>query len=293
MSLKVNHTMSRREAMAAMGAIAAAGSASLAFAQAAPKPAKFALQLYTMREPAKKDLADTLKKVRAIGFEYVQWSGMPDLPADKIRAALDEAGLKAMAAHVGFEPFETDFENQVKFWKTVGVEAVGPGGMMKDNQASAKAWLEGAKRFDAVGAKLRGAGLRLTYHNHASELEKFQGEAKCKLDMLYGATDPKNLSAELDLAWLVVGGADPAAYIKQCKGRVQQVHAKDVIEPKKGNPVQFTPLGQGCLNWDAILAAGKEAGTEWYIYEQDNGKGSPFDWAAESYAFMTKKLAGK
>ena len=42
------------------------------------KPLKgFAMQLYTMREPAKKDLAGTLKKVREIGFKYVQWSGMP------------------------------------------------------------------------------------------------------------------------------------------------------------------------------------------------------------------------
>ena len=50
-----------------------------------------ALQLYTMREPAKTDLAGMLKRVREMGWEYVQWSGMPSLPAHQIRAALDAA----------------------------------------------------------------------------------------------------------------------------------------------------------------------------------------------------------
>ena len=95
-----------------------------------------ALQLYTLRDPAKKDLADTLKKAREMGWEYVQWSGMPNLPAEKIREALDTAGLKAIAAHVGIEPFEKDFDANVKFWKTVGVKDLAPGGMMNDCKAT-------------------------------------------------------------------------------------------------------------------------------------------------------------
>ena len=69
-----------------------------------------ALQLYTMREPARQDLAGTLKRVRDIGWEYVQWSGMPPLPARTIRDALDAARLKAVAAHCKIESFEEDFD---------------------------------------------------------------------------------------------------------------------------------------------------------------------------------------
>lgn len=285
--------MPRRDALAAMGAMALAAKPGLSAAAETKSTAKIALQLYTMREPAKADLADMLKKVRAMGWEYVQWSGMPDLPADKIRGALDAAGLKAMACHCGFESFETDFDNQVKFWKTVGVEAVGPGGMMKDCQKTAADWIRGAERFDALGAKLRGVGLRLTYHNHASELEKFPDDPRCKLDILYETAAPENVSAELDLAWLKVGKADPAAYIRKCKGRCHQVHAKDVVIGKDGKMKTFTPLGQGELDWDGIFKAGAEAGIEWYVYEQDNGDGSPFDWAEASYAFLNKTLLGK
>ncbi|MBI4558635.1 MAG: sugar phosphate isomerase/epimerase [Candidatus Hydrogenedentes bacterium] len=283
--------MTRRQAVAALGSLAVAAT-GVSRAQESKAPARMALQLYTLRDPAKQDLKGTLKKAREMGWEYVQWSGMPDLPAEQIRAALDEAGLKAMAAHTGVEPFETDFEKSVTFWKTVGVEAVGPGGMMGDCRETLADWLRGAKRFDVLGAKLREAGLRLTYHNHAGEFEKFPEDPRCKLDILFESTDPKNLSAELDLAWVKVGNANPAAYIRKCKGRVHQVHAKDVAEGKKGERVKFTPLGQGSLDWNDIFAAGKEAGIEWYIYEQDNGEGSPFDYAKASYDFLSKRTMG-
>lgn len=287
-------TLSRREALAALGVLAAAscqtrsaGSGEKSMNVKAPKG--IALQLYTMRDPAKQDLSGMLKKVREMGWEYVQWSGMPDLPAEKIREELDRAGLKAIASHVGFEPFEKDFDAAVKFWKTVGVTYVGPGGMMSDCKDTREAWLRGAKRFDAVGAKLRTAGLRLTYHNHASEFEKFEGDPRAKLDILFEATQPENLFAELDLAWVHVGGADPAAYIRKYKKRCPTVHAKDYAGSKDGK-VKFTPLGQGILNWPDIFAASREAGVEWYIYEQDSCEGSPFDCAHASLEFLAKNL---
>lgn len=251
------------------------------------KKAGIALQLYTMRDPAKKDLPDTLKKVADMGWQYVQWSGMPSLPADKIKAELDKANLKCIAAHVGVESFEKDFDKQVAFWKTVGAKDVAPGGMMKDCSTDLAAWLKGAQRLDAVGAKLRAAGMRLSFHNHTGEFEKFPGDERAKLDILMESTKPENLCSELDLAWAAAAGADPAAYIRKFKGRIPCVHAKDVlIEGKKHT---LKPLGQGSLKWDQIFAAGKEAGIEWYIYEQDSGEGSPFDYAKTSYDFLSKQ----
>jgi sugar phosphate isomerase/epimerase len=280
---------SRREALGAIGLFALACHPLLT-ATAAPKKRAMALQLYTLRDPAKKDLADTLKKAREMGWEYVQWSGMPNLPAEKIRAALDTAGLKAIAAHVGIETFEQDFDANVKFWKTVGNKDLAPGGMMSDCKADLEGWLKGAQRLDALGAKLRAAGFRLSYHNHNFEFGKFPGDDRRKIDILMQATKPENLCAELDLAWVLVGGADPAAYIRKYKGRCPTVHAKDVVLAKNGKKQHFTPLGQGEQNWPEIFAAGDEAGIEWYIYEQDSGEGSPFDFAHASYEFLAKQM---
>jgi sugar phosphate isomerase/epimerase len=287
------HRFSRREALAIMGGtLAATGLARFGFAQeVAPAEPKICVQLYTLREPAKADLAGTLKKVREMGWEYVQWSGMPDLPADQIRAALDEAGLKAISCHCGVEPFETDFDNYLAFWKTVGVQYAGPGGMMGDAKDSLEDWVAGAKRLDAVGAKLREAGIQLTFHNHTMEFEKFPGDERTKEEILAQETDPANLALELDLAWVHAAGVDPVECIRHYKGRVPHVHAKDVVMRGTKNPhAAFVPLGQGELNWDEIFTAGREAGIQWYAYEQDSGRGDPFEYTAESYAFLKKKL---
>jgi sugar phosphate isomerase/epimerase len=280
--------LSRRQALGALGLLALTTPTLLS--AAAAKQRKMALQLYTLRDPAKTDLAGTLKKVREMGWEWVQWSGMPNLSAEKIREALDTAGLKAMSAHVGMEPFEKDFDTNLKFWKTVGVTNIGPGGMMNDCKATLKDWLNGARRLDAIGAKLRAAGIQLSYHNHAWELEKFPDDSRPKLDILMESTKPGNLCAELDLAWLYVGGADPAAYIRKFKGRCPVIHAKDVVLAKEGRKQAFKPLGQGELKWPEIFSAGDEAGIEWYVYEQDSGEGSPFDYTKASYEFLVKQM---
>lgn len=284
--------LSRREALAALGLMALSCKTSFgapADRNAAPKACRgIALQLYTMREPAKKDLLGTLKQCREMGWEYVQWSGMPNLPAEKIREALDSAGLKAVAAHISVEPFEKDFDTQVNFWKTVGVKDLGPGGMMKDCKATLADWLKGAQRLDAVGAKLREVGMRLSYHNHSFEFEKYPEDPRTKFDILMESTRPENVNAELDVAWAFAAGADPAAFLRKYKGRCKTLHAKDILPANDGKRGKLVPLGKGAVNWKEVLTAAREAGVEWYIYEQDNGEGSPFDYARTSYEFLSK-----
>ncbi len=283
-------TLSRREALAAMGLFSLSCCPAFAQPAAALPKGGIALQMYTLREPAKKDLAGTLKQVRDMGWEYVQWSGMPALSAEEIRKALDTAGLKAVAVHTTMESFEQEFDETVRFWKTVGVIDVAPGSMMKDCKTTLEGWLKGAQRLDTLGAKLRAVGLRLSYHNHSFEFETFPGDPRCKLDILMESTRPENLYAELDLAWVFHGGADPAAYLRKYKGRCPMIHVKDLVPTPEGRRYQFKPLGQGALNWPEIFVAAREAGVQWYVYEQDAGEGSPFDYVRASYEFLSKHV---
>ena len=156
--------MSRREALGALGLLAMSGP-MLRGAESATK-AGIALQLYTVRDLAKNDLEGTLQKAAEMGWRYVQWSGMPALPADKIRAALDKAGLKCIACHTSVESFEKDFDGQVAFWKTVGNKDVAPGGMMQDCTANLQAWLRGAKRLDELGEVARRRHAALVPQSH-------------------------------------------------------------------------------------------------------------------------------
>lgn len=252
---------------------------------------RFAIILYTVNQQAKEDVPGTLQRVREAGFEYVQWSGMPPMPAEDARKHLNDAGLTPIAAHCPMEPFEQDFETNAAYWKTVGVADVAPGMMMADCRDNLQAWLDGAKRLDTLGAKLRREGIRLSYHNHAMEFETFDGDDRYKLDILYQSTSAENLYAEIDTAWVYTGGVDPAAYIRQYAGRCPIIHVKDrKQELVEDNRPVFTPLGQGCLNWDDIFSASAEADVEWCVYEQDSHEGDVWENLRASYEFLKANL---
>jgi sugar phosphate isomerase/epimerase len=289
-------SMTRRQALGALGLFALAGSPVFAAEKkrkkaadsaAAPKKAGFALQLYTLRDEAKKDVAGTLKRAADMGWRYVQWSGMPQMPADKIRAALDAAGLKCIACHTGMEAFEQKFDEEVAFWKTVGCLDVAPGGMMKDCTKDLEAWKRGCKRLDELGARLRAVGMRLSFHNHQMEFEKFPEDPRTKFDILMAETKPENLKAEIDIAWALAAGADPVALIRRLPGRCPVVHAKDVI-PSPDKKHKLVALGQGAVKWTDLFAAGRQSGIEWYIYEQDRGDIPVWDFTKASYDFLAK-----
>ena len=250
-----------------------------------------AMILYTVREPAQRDLPDTLHRVRDTGFEYVQWSGMPDLPAGEIRRSLDAAGLTTMAGHCTLEPFETDFENAVQFWHALGVRDLALASMMDDCRDTLEGWRWGLSRMIAVAERLLGEGIRFSYHNHDFEFERFAEDPRCKMDILLDETPPELVHAEFDTAWISTGNADPAVTIRRHAGRCPIIHVKDhkasTDSDAKAVP---TELGNGVLDWPGILAAARESGVEWLVYEQDESEIDVFESCRLSFEFLRKHV---
>jgi sugar phosphate isomerase/epimerase len=71
--------------------------------------------------------------------------------------------------------------------------------------------------------------------------------------------------------------------VKKCAGREPLIHLKDMAIGT--NREQRTvEVGEGNLNWPAILKEARDGGVEWYLVEQDNTYGrDPFDSMAISY----------
>ena len=67
------------------------------------KIAQVAAQLYTVRDYCRTapDLAQTLKKIRAIGYQAVQISGVGPIPEAEIMVMLKAEGLVCCATHEG------------------------------------------------------------------------------------------------------------------------------------------------------------------------------------------------
>jgi hypothetical protein len=74
-----------------------------------PQGGLLGLELYTVRNELKKDLAGTLKTVREWGFEHLELAGLPQLTPEDTSRALGNAGLHAVSMFVDYEPLRGDF----------------------------------------------------------------------------------------------------------------------------------------------------------------------------------------
>jgi sugar phosphate isomerase/epimerase len=85
-------------------------------------------------------------------------------------------------------------------------------------------------------------------------------------DLLVGGLE-EVVDLEVDVYWAARAGRDPVALIEAESSRVALLHMKD-MGPAPDR--QDMPVGDGTLPWDAILDAGRRAGVEWYVVEQDH-----------------------
>jgi len=245
---------------------------------------KIAAQLYTIRDFMKTpaDMAKSFKKIKAIGYDAVQLSGHGPVSDEEMKKMLDDAGLIVCATHTSYELLRDETQKVVDQHNLWGCKHPAIGGLPGEYR-SGEGFSKFAKEASEVGAKLAEAGMYFSYHNHSFELEKY-GD-RTGLQILYEDSDPKYFNSEIDTYWVQHGGGDPAAWIRSLKGRAYLVHFKDMAI--KGHEQRFAEIGEGNLNWPAILDACKEAGAEWHIVEQDRTyELDPFDSLAISLKNM-------
>jgi sugar phosphate isomerase/epimerase len=240
---------------------------------------RLSVQLYTLRDPLAADFEGTLDAVRDAGIPYVELAGLGDKSPAEFKAALDARGLKASGAHIGIEAIEDDFDGVVEQAKTIGFDLVIVPYVGKDKYEAG--WAKFAERMAAAGAKLSGAGLRLLYHNHDFEFAP-DGD-KPGLDVFYEAAPAEAFGAELDLAWVQIGGGDPVTYIKKLGSRAEALHFKD-YDPTQSP--QWVPAGSGKVDLKACAEAGKAAGAKFAVIELDQSPGDPVESVTQSAAYL-------
>lgn len=247
---------------------------------------KIGVTLYNLREHCKteSDLARTLERVRKIGYEAVQVSGVSaDISPETIKKYLDANGLYCCATHENLSAYSDKFDWVIEKLKTLDCSFTAIGSPGNDFWS-----FDGVVSFagimEEIGKKFKEQGVRFGFHNHHREFQRF-GE-KTFIEELYQRTNPQHVWAELDLHWIVRGGGDPIVWLENMKGRLDVIHFKDFTivdsEPK------FCEIGEGNMNWPGILRACEENGVRWYVVEQDQpfGERDIFESIKISYENM-------
>ena len=83
-----------------------------------------AVQVYSVREDAEKDFAGTMKKIKEIGYEGVELAGLYGKKPSEIKAAIEDAGLVAVSAHVPFQELVADMAGTIQKYVEIGVKFI-------------------------------------------------------------------------------------------------------------------------------------------------------------------------
>lgn len=203
---------------------------------------EYGIQLYSVRDAMKQDMATTLKTVAEIGYKYVEFAGFFNRSAEEVREMLDKNGLICSGTHSSWEELRPSvIAETIRYHKAVGNPYYIVPGADLSTLEKIEAFCNVMNYAQPI---LAAEGIRLGYHNHSREF----------LVMPWGSTIHNELEKrtkidfEIDTYWVFNAGSDPIAVLDRLKDRVRVIHLKDGFGDGRG-----MPLGQGEAPVKAVI----------------------------------------
>ena len=273
------------------------------------------LQVYTLGEEAGRDLDATFAQVAAIGYRELELPNLYGRPASEVEAAARRAGLAVSSVHLavstrGAAPGLSLTSPPTEIADALGAlgakRVVMPIALFPDNfrpdpsgdmaaaigrafaTAGADPWKRTAAVLNKAAAALKPLGIAVGYHNHNVEFAPI-GDTN-GWEILLRECDPALVSFEIDTGWIATAGLDAVAFLERHRGRVTQLHVKDVAPGNTINyALQMKPaeVGSGTLDWARILPAAYGAGVRHFYVEQEPPFVTPrIEAAGRSYSYL-------
>lgn len=250
------------------------------------------LQIYTVRNELKNDLYGTLKILSDIGYTWLELAGYNDgLFYDKtpseLKKMIADLGMQIISSHANVEVKGVDMGNVEKIADAhaeLGVKYVIQPWLTEERRVSADSYKTFAWELNRIGEIMKKNGLQFGYHNHAFEF--LNVNEQIAYDLLLSNTERENVIFEMDLYWVIKGGADPVDYFNKYPGRFELFHVKD-MEADEDN--YFIEVGKGTIDFARIFANAEQAGMKYFFVEQDKCKNhKPLESIKISFEYLNK-----
>ncbi len=255
------------------------------------QPSQIAVNLYSLKgfveTPA--EIQSALRRVRGMGYEAVQVSGLGKIDDVELAQMIANEGLICCATHEPAEPLLAEPERSAERLERLGCRYTAypyPAGIDLASEAAVAQWIS---QLNSAGKTLHDAGKVMCYHNHQMEFRRLGG--KIILERIFDETDPRYVQAELDTYWVQYGGGDPIAWARKMRGRQPLIHLKDYMIDGANQP-QYTDVGAGTLDFPIIIAEAEAGGCEWFIVERDPAPSDPFESIARSFEYLAGIASG-
>ncbi|MGH9328356.1 MAG: sugar phosphate isomerase/epimerase family protein [Terriglobia bacterium] len=238
-------------------------------------PGPYGLQLYSLRKQMPGDVKPWLERVRKMGYQEAELSGLEDLSPQKFHRALESAGLRAVGMHNSYARYRHQMPAIIQEARALGVEYLVCPDLPKAGRHTTMADVHRAAReFNRFAAQLERHDLRFGFH---AEIDAFYPiDGRPALDRLIALLRP-DIVQEMDIFWYKRGGQDPVTYLKRYPKLFRLMHLKGM---RRGTPVgnfnvgtsdeDCVPLGQGILDIPSILQEAMRIGVQHYFVEDES-----------------------
>ncbi len=229
-----------------------------------------AAQLYSVRKELAENPLATLKSLKAMGYEGVEFAGAPAYSPSFYASLLRESGLVCCGWHMSPKDFsEENFERTVRLCLAVG--ATTP--VLPWLPASTLAeWKEQISWLNQVAEKLAHYGMRIGYHCHGADFKPLEN-GELPWHLLFRESSPRVL-AQLDTGNAMEAGATVMEEMARLEGRCRSVHAKPYSLAKGFDPV----IGEDDCPWKELVAlCRKKQETDWFVIEYESPAFPPLE----------------
>lgn len=247
---------------------------------------KFGIQLYTLRDEMPKDPKGIIKQLASFGYQQIEGyegdQGMFwNMTNKDFKMFLDDLGLTMISSHCNIKE---NFAEKAAQAAEIGMAYlvcpyIGPQKSMED-------WKKVTDLFNDCGRICEENGIRFAYHNHEYSFKSFSG--MIPHDFIMQNTDPDLVDHQMDIYWVVTGGADPIDFLTRYPNRFRLCHVKDRIKGSEERDASCD-LGKGFIDYPKILKIAADQGMQYYIVEQERYDNStPLDSAKHDAEYLKK-----
>ena len=244
------------------------------------------IQIYSLRNAG--DLDRQFDIAAEAGFRQVELIGSLLEDAADTRNKLQARGLRASSSHLSMAMLRERLPDVIAACETLAItQLIMPAVPPAERDSDAAYWRALGNELGDFAQRLAEQGIDLAYHNHDWELRTKENGATA-LELLFESAGTSPLGWQVDVAWLVRGGADPLPWLDRYTGRVASAHAKDLAPAgEKRDEDGWADVGHGVMDWPTLAAACRKAGARFLAAEHDN----PSDaarFAGNAFAYLNQ-----